>query len=180
MTDVSQDRLIISIYKIAQWYSTQHSKPTACSKTHPARWQDLHGLKQLIRKVLCFRRYSRAACICDRKARVHCIPTLVLFINTLELYIVAFGGWILEIKQAPIHTHTVSFCDTEPLPLLNLTTFLHIRTRQSEASCSHWQNRSNLQPFCSVMMTGLRVLLWLRCLANGTTDVPWLLDYSSR
>ncbi len=82
--------------------------------THsPPHRQDLQRLKQLIRRVFCLRRCSRAACVSDREAAV----VSSLFYQIVHILwltcLLQFESWISVIRQANMHSY--AHCLSVPL-----------------------------------------------------------------
>ncbi len=167
MTNFSQKELTIYLYLMQQWkfVGIHTAQQTHCIlQNTPWTPAGLTQLEAAHQEGLLFATIL-SSCMCEWQGSC-CSFTLILFIKLFALcglHVCCSSQRIQRNvnfsiqtnKHGFVHAQTLfpSLCDTEPLRLLNLAAFLHIHTTEGET----------LQPFCSVLMTGLWALSWLSC-----------------
>lgn len=166
-------------YLMQQWkrtwiHTAQQTHCTPPQHALPPR-QDLHILKHLIRRVLCLRRYSRAAYVSDRKAAV---------VPPWKSKCCRFEPQISAQRQTSQYWCTRCVC----APSVTL----------SHCGCWIWQRfpifaphrgRRHVPPGSAKVLCSLSAQCWWQgygcyngwvVLADNNTDESWLFDWDSR
>lgn len=162
VTNGSWKEQTIYLYLMQQWKLKwiHTAQQTHCIlKPQPASAAGLTQIETAHQEGLLFATIL-LSCMCEWEGSCFSFA-LILFVKLSTVAVWNFSDQTN--KHVSVHSFFVSFCDTKPLRQLSLTMFPYTRTTEGETPCSHWQKQSTLQPFCSVLMTGLWVLSWLSC-----------------